>query len=506
VTSIGDYAFYRCDSLEKVNITDLKAWCNISFGDMSANPLYYAGNLYLNGEFVTNLVIPEGVTEIKDYAFRNCCWLVSATIPDSVTSIGDYAFSHCYSLVSITIPDSVTSIGECAFSNCDSLASITIPDSVTSIGDTAFYSCNSLKSVSVGNGITTIPQNAFYSCSNLKYVSLPEELLYIRKDAFYGSSVDTVFYAGSESQWSNVLLYSGNDSIANANIIYNAVKKTFSFVTNCEAQLPDIYDYAVFTSPTVENEDVTFIGWFDNEELSGSPVTFPYYGSATTLYAAWTEKTGASFDDAFTAKINQQYTVAPAGSGQLVYYKFVAPSDGQYKFYTTGSKDTMGYLYSSSKSQLKSDDDSGDGSNFMISYKLTGGQTYYIATKLYSGSGEFTLVTEKVVEYIINSITVKDSSGNTLDQIPKGEFLATVSITNNCSDNNTMVVLGQYTQKGAFRGLMYVATEDVPVGATMKLTLPVDNSGGDVVILKAFLIESFDSVMPMGAYVSFPAQ
>ncbi len=90
------------------------------------------------------------VTTIGDRAFFSCDSLTSITIPDSVTSIGDSAFSSCYSLTSITIPDSVTSIGDYAFYKCYSLTSITIPDSVTSIGDDAFSYCKSLTSIIVG--------------------------------------------------------------------------------------------------------------------------------------------------------------------------------------------------------------------------------------------------------------------------------------------------------------------------------------------------------------------
>ena len=121
VTSIEEEAFYNCTSLKGVYITDIAAWCNIEFGD---NPLYYAHNLYLNNELVTDLVIP-----------------------DRVRSIGSSAFGACYSLTSITIPDSVTSIGGRAFVDCCLLTSITIGSGVTDIGKNAFYYCSKLVEV-----------------------------------------------------------------------------------------------------------------------------------------------------------------------------------------------------------------------------------------------------------------------------------------------------------------------------------------------------------------------
>ena len=124
VTSIGKYAFRDCSSLHNVYIEDLTAWCNISFGNELANPLYYVKNLYLNGETMTNLVIPNGVTSIGDYAFSYCNSLTSVVIPDSVTSIGDSAFYYCSSLTSLVMPDNVTSIGDWAFSDCSKLTSV----------------------------------------------------------------------------------------------------------------------------------------------------------------------------------------------------------------------------------------------------------------------------------------------------------------------------------------------------------------------------------------------
>ena len=105
VTSIGDAAFEGCNGLTSVYISDIAAWCGIAFGGSGANPLSYAHNLYLNGELVTDLVIPDSVTSIGYNAFRNCSGLTSVTIPDSVTSIGRYAFYSCSGLTSVTFEE-----------------------------------------------------------------------------------------------------------------------------------------------------------------------------------------------------------------------------------------------------------------------------------------------------------------------------------------------------------------------------------------------------------------
>ena len=170
VTDIAYSAFSDCNSLTSVHITDLEAWCRISFGSKDANPLYYAHHLYLNGKEVKDLVIPNSVTSLGRSVFYGCSGLTSLTIPSSVTSIEMYAFAECSGLTSVSIPNSLTSLGTGIFYGCSSLASVTIPNSVTSIGAYAFRECSSLTSVTIPNSVTQIAQDAFHDCSNLKEV------------------------------------------------------------------------------------------------------------------------------------------------------------------------------------------------------------------------------------------------------------------------------------------------------------------------------------------------
>lgn len=230
LNTVGQRAFENCNALTNVYIRDLAAWCAIQFDGEQSNPLYYAHKFYLNGETVTELVIPNEVTAVADYVFYGCniltsvkignnvesigdyafygCSMTSAILSNKVTTIGDEVFSHssltsivipnsvttigsgvfsdCYSLKSVTISDSVTTISGYIFNACVSLASITIPDGVTSIGKYAFASCASLTNVTMPNSVTTICDYVFNDCSSLRNVIITDSVMTIGEYVFNG--------------------------------------------------------------------------------------------------------------------------------------------------------------------------------------------------------------------------------------------------------------------------------------------------------------------------------
>ena len=147
VTSIGDHAFLQCTGLTSVFISDISAWCDISFKTMDSNPLNYAQHLYLNGDEIENLIIPDGVTSIGNFAFSGCTDLTSVTIPNSVTSIGEAAFDRCSGLTSLVLSDYLTIIMKESFQSCSALTSLTIPSSVQYIYQNAFNGCSALEEI-----------------------------------------------------------------------------------------------------------------------------------------------------------------------------------------------------------------------------------------------------------------------------------------------------------------------------------------------------------------------
>lgn len=101
ISSIGSGAFNWCENLKYVHISDIAAWCNIDFWGDSSNPLQYAHHLFINGNEVTDLVIPDGVTMLKDDIFKGCFGLTSVTIPNSVTRIRNFVFDDCNNIQNI---------------------------------------------------------------------------------------------------------------------------------------------------------------------------------------------------------------------------------------------------------------------------------------------------------------------------------------------------------------------------------------------------------------------
>ena len=201
MTWIKYSAFIFCRNLTSVYISDIAAWCSIDFTNNASNPLAYGAELYLNGQVIKDLTIPDNVTKIGAYAFSGCSSLTSVTIPGGVTSIGGWTFSDCISLTSVSIPSSVTSIGGKAFLGCSSLTSVTIPSGVKTIEAGTFRNCISLTSVTIPSSVKTIGSDAFLNCSSLTSVTIPSGVTMIERNTFDCCSSLTSVTIGSSVRY-----------------------------------------------------------------------------------------------------------------------------------------------------------------------------------------------------------------------------------------------------------------------------------------------------------------
>ena len=244
VTSIGKDAFVYCSKLSRVDISDISSWLGISFGNYAANPLVYGKYLYLNGEELKRLIIPDEISKINDYAFYNCRSLTSIEIPNSVTSIGNSAFSGCSCLTNIEIPNSVTSIGKFTFYNCSSLERIEIPNSVTSIENGTFCGCCILESIEIPNSVTSIGEEAFIDCIFLQkitsYAIEPPQCSestfdsYIKDNCILEVPDNSIIKYRTADVWKDFLNMSGVESVTKDNEISVRSKNGEIIVTGAD--------------------------------------------------------------------------------------------------------------------------------------------------------------------------------------------------------------------------------------------------------------------------------
>lgn len=146
-------------------------------------------------------------TSIGNYAFYCCNSMESINIPESVTSIGEYAFDSASVLKKIDLSrcTNLTSIGESAFA-CTAITSINLPNSVKNISDYAFNCCILLDNVDLSHiKITSIGTQAFCGCESLTSINLPESVTSIGKLAFYHCiSITSITFNGTMSQWNAI--------------------------------------------------------------------------------------------------------------------------------------------------------------------------------------------------------------------------------------------------------------------------------------------------------------
>ena len=271
----GDMTFYSCPNLSVVEIESLESWCNIEF-EISpgyqfsySNPLSYSHSLYMNGEKLTELVIPSGVTRIGTAAFCKLSSLSRLEIPSSLISIGDAAFLGCSGFDRLDIPDlesfikidfqgnesnpmiharqvyldgiemshelvipeTATTISEGAFNGCQYITSVSIPPSVKTIGANAFLNCDSLKRVYIqdiaswckivfansgANPISnTIPKawwdfqkvDVYVNGSSVTHLVIPEGVTHVGNYAFVGAPFDHVSFPNTVGSIGDAAFY-----------------------------------------------------------------------------------------------------------------------------------------------------------------------------------------------------------------------------------------------------------------------------------------------------------
>ena len=198
VGTIDGETFSSCGSLSRIEVA-------------SGNPGYQS----IDGVLFTK----DGKTLIRYPAGKAS----SYTVPEGVSVIGNSAFAYCVDLKSVSLPDSLTAIGSSAFASCEALRSLTIPSGVVRIGDAAFSRCLRLTSMTIPEGVSVIGRDLFSNCGDLRVVTIPASVTEIGSGAFSGCDMfSDIYYAGSEKQWAELSIGSGNEVLGDAEILFQA--------------------------------------------------------------------------------------------------------------------------------------------------------------------------------------------------------------------------------------------------------------------------------------------
>ena len=199
---IGHGAFDGCETLKEIHINNLSAWCEMRFwdvvDDIGGSPFHYADELYLNGELITDLVVPEDVTDIGAHAFEGYEKLRSVVLHNGIEAIYKSAFLNCTNLTSINIPKDIYYVGPYAFDGTfwyDNL-----PDGEVYAGKHLYKykgEMQSNTSIVVREGTETICESAFDCRAELTSITLPSSLRCIHDYAFNGCvNLKEIYFKG----------------------------------------------------------------------------------------------------------------------------------------------------------------------------------------------------------------------------------------------------------------------------------------------------------------------
>ena len=175
LNELGERSFSGCSNIEELDLSNSKL-TNIPKGAFA-----YCKNL-------KTIKLPSTITSIGDEAFYNCQSLTNIEGLDkcNLKSIGSAAFSNCKALENLDFSQSTfTDVPSKAFNGCSALAKITLPNTLTTIGGYAFYACYGIPQLDLSNtALTTLENYALYQMRETTKFSLPDSISSIGTHAF----------------------------------------------------------------------------------------------------------------------------------------------------------------------------------------------------------------------------------------------------------------------------------------------------------------------------------
>jgi len=195
VVSIGEYAFIRCEDLERVILHD--------------GILRIGEYAFHNCKALREFTLPKLVTSIPPGCFMFCESLESVTLHDGVESLDTLVFYGCSSLTSVELPEGITSLSS-AFGH-SGIKTLVVPDSVTELSSAAFAYCKSLETLTVGKGVKLVKGVTLDECTALVSLTVKSpDMQFSNKSEFLGdcTSLTDIYFVGTEEEYSHYDFYS----------------------------------------------------------------------------------------------------------------------------------------------------------------------------------------------------------------------------------------------------------------------------------------------------------
>ena len=236
--NMGDWFIsYTEDGMNYVEDKPWTSWkSDIEYLVVEEGVTSIGGTAFKDCENLRSVSLPESVDYIGDAAFMNCSNLTDINLPVNLQSVQGFTFSHCQSLTKFTAPEGLESIEEDAFERCTALKYLDLGN-VENIDQSAFAGCTSLKVLTIPDSITCIENAVFSECSSLETVTIPVSVLAVDKNAFSEcTSIKDVYYAGTEAQWADIAIDTGNDPLTEAIIHFEKKYLDISYVHLCSIQ------------------------------------------------------------------------------------------------------------------------------------------------------------------------------------------------------------------------------------------------------------------------------
>lgn len=174
ISSYTDKTVEITDAPRDINELDIPSTINALENDWTISGI---GRGCFSESKLTSVKLPATITSISDYAFYDCTSLEKIELPDGLTTIGEYAFCMDISLKELTLPTSLTTLGEGALYRCVGLKEIRIPQGLKRIPDYAFYGCPDATIIFPESSVlTSIGRNAFFDNVVMTELNIPESV------------------------------------------------------------------------------------------------------------------------------------------------------------------------------------------------------------------------------------------------------------------------------------------------------------------------------------------